>query len=324
MNIIIITPAAADSRAGNRATAERWKNLLEASGHTVSVITEYRGEACDALVALHAWRSRSAIRLFREAWPETPLLVVLTGTDIYYHQHEYPEDTLASMAAADVLIGLHSLVARDIPADFAEKLVTLYQSAEAMDRPFAEHLPGTAFNVCVIGHLREEKDSLRAAMAARLLPDGSCIRILCAGKSHNNHWADAANAEMRANPRFQWLGELNDPDTRNLMAESEVMVISSVMEGGANVVSEACRAGLPVIASDIPGNRGLLGEGYSGYYPVGDERALAALLQKAESDFAFMKKLRHQVNQLAPEFSPGSEQRSLEQALHKAVQRHAG
>jgi putative glycosyltransferase (TIGR04348 family) len=323
MRIIIITPAAADSRAGNRATAERWKNLLEASGHRVSVVTEYGGEACDAFIALHAWRSRSAIQLFRATWPDTPLLVALTGTDIYYHQREYPAETTESMAAADVLIGLHSLVARDIPAEFTDKLVTLYQSAGAVNRPVVSLQATEYFDVCVIGHLREEKDSLRAAMAARLLPEESRIRILCAGKPHNAQWEAAAKDEMQANSRFQWRGELNGPDTRELMIRSQVMVISSVMEGGANVVSEACRAGLPVIASDIPGNRGLLGEGYSGYFPAKDEQALAGLLQKAERDAGFLNTLRQQVSQLGPLFSPHNERKSLEQALNKAIQCHA-
>ena len=92
---------------------------------------------------------------------------------------------------------------------------------------------------------------------------------------------------MASNPRFQWLGELDKGDARQLMADSLVMVISSVMEGGANVVSEACRAGLPVIASDIPGNVGLLGNDYAGYFPVGKERALADLLYKVEQDPEF-------------------------------------
>lgn len=319
MKIVILTPAAPGSRAGNRATAERWGALLGASGHQVSVITEYRGEACDVFVALHAWRSRAAIQLFIKDWPETPLLVVLTGTDIYHYQHECPSETNASMAAADVLIGLHSLVVRDIPNEFSDKLITLYQSAGVIQRS-----PTSAgdFNVCVIGHLREEKDSLSAAMAARLLPDNSRVRILCAGKPHDTIWRSAAEAEMLANPRFQWLGELSGPETKQLMTQSQMMVISSIMEGGANVVSEACRAGLPIIASDISGNRGLLGEDYAGYYPVGDEQALADKLHQAETDPDFLNKLRRQVEQLAPLFSPDRERGSLERALNKAFQRH--
>jgi len=64
------------------------------------------------------------------------------------------------------------------------------------------------------------------------------------------------------------------------------------MEGGANVVSEALASGVPVIASDIPGNVGMLGEDYPGYYPVGEEEALARVLYRAETDDDFYETLR--------------------------------
>jgi len=85
----------------------------------------------------------------------------------------------------------------------------------------------------------------------------------------------------------------------------------------------ACRAGLPVIASDISGNTGLLGEDYAGYYPVGDTQALANVLERAESDAGFLEQLREQVGQLASRFTPEKEQESLEQALALAVQRRS-
>lgn len=321
----MITPAAPGSKAGNRATAERWQTLLEQAGHRVAIVTAYHGEPCDLFLALHAWRSHEAVRLFRETWPDKPLVVALTGTDIYLHQHRYPEQTLNSMQAADALIGLHAQVGDDIPGAFRDKLVTLFQSA---DRPASQS--GTVssespyFDICVIGHLRHEKDSLRAALAARLLPAGSRVRVSCAGKPHNEHWGSLAEQELKENPRFRWLGELEKADIAKLMAESQLLVMSSVMEGGANVVSEACRAGLPVIASDISGNTGLLGEDYLGYYPVGNTQALANMLERAENDSRFMTQLREQVRQLASRFTPEKERASLEQALALAGQRRSG
>lgn len=319
MKIIMITPAAPGSRAGNRATAERWQRLLENASHRVEVVTDYQGEPCDLFIALHAWRSRDAVSRFREFWPNIPLIVVLTGTDIYRHQIEFPEPTLATMDAADGLIGLHDRVADDIPARFRDRLVTLYQSAIAP--PPAPQHSSDHFRVSVIGHLREEKDSLRAARAARLLPDESRVRVIAAGKAHNAEWQQMAEQEAAENPRFQWLGQLDEQGTRELLTGSRVMVISSVMEGGANVVSEACRAGVPVLASDIPGNRGLLGDDYPGYFPVRDEQALADLLLKAETDPEFLQDLESRVARLAARFTPEREQAGLEQALALACQR---
>lgn len=315
MNILIITPAGPDSKAGNRATALRWQHLLQQSGHQIEVLTEYDGQDCDLLIALHAWRSAKAIADFRNHRPDKPLIVVLTGTDIYFYQHQHPEPTYASMDRADLLIGLHDLVSQDIPEKYHHKLLTLRQSAEKPKQPGGSKTEPGQFNICVIGHLRDEKDSLRAALACRHLPDDSEIIVSCAGRPHNDVWRERALQESRNNPRFHWLGELHKPELENLMAVSSVMVISSVMEGGANVVSEACRAGLPVLASDIPGNRGLLGDDYPGYFPVQDDQALATLMRRAETDGEFLADLRAKVSKLADSFTPEQERQSLDQAL---------
>ncbi|KXS50709.1 MAG: group 1 glycosyl transferase [Marinobacter sp. T13-3] len=319
MQIVVVTPAGPDSKAGNRATALRWKALLETAGHQVNVLTAYQGETCDLMIALHAWRSAEAVRQFREDWPDKPLIVVLTGTDIYRFQYECPEPTRASMAAADVLIGLHDQVAQDIPEAFRSKLITLRQSAEKPTVAGSSKAEPGRFDVCVIGHLREEKDSLRAAWATHYLPEESEIVVSCAGKAHNEAWHNKALEESRANPRFHYLEQLDKPALENLMAVSRLMVISSVMEGGANVVSEACRAGLPILASDIPGNRGLLGDDYPGYFPPKDEKALAQLMRRAETDPGFLAELNERVCRLADTFTPEQERQSLEQALEKAV-----
>ena len=60
------------------------------------------------------------------------------------------------------------------------------------------------------------------------------------------------------------------------------------MEGGANVVSEALAAGVPVLCSRISGSIGLLGEDYSGYFEVGDTAGLTELMLKCEQDKSFL------------------------------------
>lgn len=325
MNILIITPAPPGSRAGNRATAERWAVLLERAGYQVSVETAFAGQACDLVLALHAWRSHGDILKIRHLFPDMPLVVALTGTDIYDHQHRYPDATLGSMALADSLIGLHRLAGQAIPEPFRDKLVTVLQSAP---HPAASCMNTTCgadreepFLVSVIGHLRDEKDSLRAALAARKLPPESRIRVVAAGRAHNQQWAALAQQEEADNERFQWVGELDRQATMNLLLGSRLMVISSVMEGGANVVSEACRAGIPVIASEIPGNIGLLGTAYPGYFPVRDEQALADLLLRAEWEPEFLASLQARVAALAASFTPEREQASLLRAIDLALER---
>lgn len=305
VNITVITPAAAGSRSGNRVTAVRWARVLRELGHRVRIAHGDETPGCDVLVAIHAWRSAAAIARHRARWPRTPLIVLLAGTDVYRYQHSDPDTTCAAMDAADRLVGLHDLVGRDIPARFADKLRIIHQSALPLARarrPSRRHV-----DVCVIGHLREEKDPLRAAIAARALPAQSRIRIVHLGKAHDQTWADAARAEMARNPRYRWRGEVAPGEVRRCFGRCHAMVISSRMEGGANVVSEAVVAGVPVIASRIAGNVGLLGAAHPGLFPPGDEAALGALLARVEHERAFVDALRRAGDALAPRFSPARE-----------------
>ena len=87
------------------------------------------------------------------------------------------------------------------------------------------------------------------------------------------------------------------------------------MEGGAHVVSEAIATGVPVIASAIPGNIGLLGEDYPGYYPAGDEKALAALMSRARSDSRWLGSLQSAIGQHRDLVSADTERRDLQMLL---------
>ena len=85
------------------------------------------------------------------------------------------------------------------------------------------------------------------------------------------------------------------------------MVLSSLSEGGANVISEAIVVGVPILASRMDGNVGLLGADYPGYFPVGDTIALARLLQRIEGDRRFVAMLRRRITRRAPLFRPERE-----------------
>jgi len=93
--------------------------------------------------------------------------------------------------------------------------------------------------------------------------------------------------------------------TRRILARSHLMVITSLMEGSANVLSEALASSVPVIASKISGLIGTLGENYPGYFQVGRTEELTKILHKAESDSRFYKTLKQRCaslrNLVAPE-----------------------
>lgn len=310
MKIIMVTPAPRQSRAGNRTTAQRWARILRELGHRVTVATGYQGQRFDLMVGLHAWRSHEAIAGFRGRCAGAPLIVAMTGTDLYHFIHSHPAPTLRSIELADRLIVLHDLAHEALPSEARGKVHVIYQSAPPLPRapkPSKRH-----FEVCVVGHLRDEKDPLRTALATRRLEACSRIRVLHYGKAHDERWADRARAEMARNGRYRWLGEVPQWRVRRAYARCRLMVLSSKMEGGANVVSEAVVAGLPVIASDIPGSVGLLGRDYEGYYPVRATAALAELLHRAETDPSFLQRLRQQCEARSGLFTPEREREAWE------------
>ena len=313
MRIIVVTPADAKSRFGNRITARRWGGVLRSLGHRVAVRTAWDGAPADALIALHAWRSAASIARFRNRFPTRPLIVALTGTDIYGFLHTEPEATGRSLASADVLVGLHDLVGEALPPEFRARVRVVHQSASggsAARRPSKR-----TFDVCVVGHLRREKDPFRAAEAARGMPADSRLRVLHAGGARDPDWAAAARGEMAQNPRYRWMGEVPAWRVRRLYERAHAMVISSLTEGGANVVSEALVAGLPVIASRIPGNVGLLGGDYPGVFPAGDTGALRALLRRAEGEPGFLDDLARCGAARAPLFTPEREREAWRRLL---------
>ncbi len=311
MKITLITPSAGRSRTGNRNTAYRWATFLRQLGHQVKVQTGWDGASADLMLALHARRSHDSIRRFAETHPYRPLILALTGTDLY---RDIRTDVSAqlSMRLATRMIVLQEQGLRELSPEMQAKTRVVYQSA-APARP--QPKLKTHFQVCVIGHLREEKDPFRCALALRHMPAGSRIRVIQAGRSLAPEMAREAQQLMQADPRYRWLGEMPHWQALKKLASSHIMVISSRMEGGANVICEALAAGVPVIASDIPGNIGMLGTDYAGYYRYGDEPALAQLLWRAESDADFYARLQTQCAARRPLFTPEQERTGLERLL---------
>ena len=305
MKIILITPPGPSTRTGNAVAALRWARILRRLGHRVTIAANYEDEFANAMVAIHAWRSAEAIRRFKIRYPQHPLILQLSGTDIYQYIKEDAEPTLRSMELAERLVALNSLAWRVVPNRFRKKLRVIFQSARRSTAP--RELSRRHIDLCVIGHLRDVKDPLRAAEAARLLPPASRVRVVQIGRAYSADWAAKATAEMAANPRYLWRDDVPRAAVQSLLRRSHAMVLSSISEGGANVISEAIVAGVPILASRMDGNVGLLGADYPAYFPVGDTQALARLMRRIEVDRRLVVTLRRAIARREPLFRPERE-----------------
>jgi len=143
------------------------------------------------------------------------------------------------------------------------------------------------------------------------------IHVLHLGSALEPEFESRARDEQQSNPRYSWLGGLPREQALRVLARCRLMVLSSTMEGGANVISEALVHGVPVLASRIPGSIGLLGHDYPGYFTTGDTDSLAELLRRAETDSGFYAELADRARKLAPRFTPDREREGWRRMLEE-------
>ena len=311
MRIALITPYGREHRNGNWHTAARWTRFLREAGHTVRVQVEWDGRPADLMLALHARRSFASIHAFAERFPTRPLIVTLTGTDLYRDIHQ-DTDAQQALELAHRIIVLQDRGVDELAPHLAARTRVIYQSSPDIAR---KPSPAHTFEVLVIGHLRAEKDPFRVALATAYLPENSSIRVTHFGSALSEEMADTAALAQTKLPRWHWGGEVPHKTVLKHLARAQLMVISSVMEGGANVICEALAADVPVLASYMPGNIGMLGEDYPGYFPVGDERLLARLLYLAENDPDYYAELANHARQRRGLMRPEQEASRLRQAV---------
>ena len=298
----IASPAAAGANNGNAHTAARWERFL-APVAVCDVALGWNGEPIDLLIALHAGRSAQPIARFRFAHPDKPIVLVLTGTDLY---RDLENDAAArhSLECASAVVVLHEGGAAALAPDVRAKTRAIPQSASAVRAPAGTVRAG--FVAC--GHLRSEKDPETLMRAAALAPE---CRLDHIGAALDAALGDEARRTMAACANYRWLGALAHGAARRRIAAAAALVHPSRIEGGANVVIEAVRSGVPVLASRIEGNVGLLGADYDGCFPVGDAAALAALMRRFSADPGFAARLAAQCAAREPLFRPAAERAAV-------------
>ncbi len=320
--LVIISPALADANNGNWQTARRWASFLRHQAR-VSVTRTWDGAACAAVIALHARRSADSIARYA-AGGNGGLAVVLTGTDLY---RDIRSDASAqrSLELADRLVVLQPSGLDELSARHRSKAVVIMQSAPALR---AGQPRQRTFDLLLVAHLRAEKDPMTAARALARLDDPA-LRLVhigatgnrsgeSAGRAGNNTGADF-EAAAGHDPRIELRGALPHAATRQLIRRARILLLPSRMEGGANVIVEAVRSGVPVIASRIGGSVGLLGADYPGLFPVGDDAALAELIWRARNEAGFLAELRQRCEQRSALFDPERERDAVRALAHNLL-----
>jgi len=323
--LLVATPYLADANNGNWRTAARWARLLAPAYRVIvqaatAPVTQGRAADAIALIALHARRSHPAIAAWRSACPDRALIVALTGTDLYRDLPAGDVATRASLAMADRLLVLQSDAPRALPVELRDKTRVVYQSARALV-PWPQK-PSHRLHCVFVAHLREEKDPATVLKAWRVLPRDIAATLTIIGAALDPALGRAARDLAAADPRVQWQGPRDHPWTRQAIKRAHLLINSSRMEGGANVVVEAITSRTAVLATRMSGNVGMLGDDYPAYFTVGDAAGLAALVARASHDPRFMRELGIHCRRRAHLFTPAAETRALLAVVNEADKLH--
>ncbi|HIG05166.1 MAG TPA: glycosyltransferase [Planctomycetes bacterium] len=305
MIIVVTDPSRPGVRSGNHSTVRRWSVLLRQLGcriqiHRVRDHPRTPVPAGDVLLALHAGHSHRAICEWKKRDRSLPVVVALSGTDLHL---QLPSGgaparrVLESLEQADHLVSLYRGAVDSLPAkirsSWAGRVHFVPQSARPL--PSGRKPLKTRFRLLVVGFLRRVKDPLLPLEALRWLPDriadGRRLEVVHLGGIEEPKYRRLATQAMRREPRWRWLGAVSAARVRSELARSDLLIHPSLDEGGANIISEALVAEIPILSSDAPGNLGLLGASHPGIFSRQDARQLAQLVLRFSEDARFRKQL---------------------------------
>ena len=190
---------------------------------------------------------------------------------------------------ADHLVLLHegSLVA--VPQIFHSKCTVIYPSVSLPEG--VNYTPEEkGFAVLMAGNMRKEKNPELAMAASAMISPSIGFHVY--GESSES-----------GSGRVIEHGVVSHDEIITAMSKAQLLLNTSHQEGGSNSICEAISMGLPVIASDIPGNSGMLGDDYAGLFPPNDLEALVLILGKAATEQEFYAQLKKQISDRAPLFS---------------------
>lgn len=259
------------------------------------------------MVALHAFRSADSVARFHDRHPDCGIAVVLTGTDIYGESGDTPQ-AARSLELAHRIVTLQEDALRALEPRWRSKAQAIFQSAERLPRKAKPH---GHLDCVAAGHLRAVKDPATLFAAVRLLPREAPIQVRHYGAPLDAALGEQARALAASDARYRYEGPKPHARVRAAIQAAHVLVHPSRAEGGANVIVEAVTAGTPVIASRIPGNIGMLGPRYAGYFEPRDAAGLARLLLRALRSRAWLEKLCEQCAARRPLFRPATETRAV-------------
>ncbi|MGK0186008.1 MAG: glycosyltransferase involved in cell wall biosynthesis [Verrucomicrobiales bacterium] len=304
----VISPYPVELQTGNSVSARRIAARLKSAGIAATATFQAPDTESTGIIAINAWRLRKTVQQFRTDNPRAPIIVVLAGSDLYGSKSEEEKnETVRAMDIATALVVSQSAALDAIPNKFRAKSHVIAKSVDDLSSVTVTDAcqDPNHFIAIVLSNLRSEKVPLLAGEALHFLPKPTTIRVHHYGEPIDPELAQQAELlTENSDGHYQWHGGIEHPQAMQALTDADAFINSSNFEGGANAVCEAIALGTPVLATDIPGNVGILGADYPGLFAKGDATALARLLSECAQRGTFLASLEAHCAALASSFAP--------------------
>jgi glycosyltransferase involved in cell wall biosynthesis len=196
--------------------------------------------------------------------------------------YRFADRTMASLTTVTICVSEREL-ADGLQAGTcsAERSVVIHNAVDLAAAPRSRHDRATP-RLIAVGRLKAPKDFLTLIRALAGLSNQG-YEALIVGDGPDRTAVEAEIRRLGVEDRVQLAGERSD--VPELLAASDVFVLSSRSEGLPVSVLEAMAAELPVVASRVGGLAELVDDGATGILvPPGDEPALAQALERLVED----------------------------------------
>jgi glycosyltransferase involved in cell wall biosynthesis len=309
--IALVSPYTLPFHCGNSFLAERLREGLTRRGFEASLFNSGKDSPADAVsFAPHLLHSLNADRPHQ--WLQklrgrhvVPWVITLTGTDYnsWCGIKEPPPHILQSLDAADALVVFHQEAYDDLASclpGVREKLQIIAQGVTPLGRvqdtdTFRRQagIDPDSVIFLMVASLRPVKNLTMAIEAFFAIEkDAPNVSLLLIGPILDEK--ESAKISRLGNKLrcFTYLEERPPDEVRRYMQSADIFLNTSLNEGMPGAVLEAMAEGLPVLASDVTGNRTLVVHEKNGLlFPVGDEKALMQAACRLIKDKALRKRL---------------------------------